>query len=62
MIWWTGLALWEFEFPFPGSLALTFLVQAAYINEKEAEWRAAEAQRLLQAPPPHRESSSSTTY
>ena len=25
MIWWTGLALWEFEFPFPGSLASTFL-------------------------------------
>ena len=20
MIWWTGLAPWEFEFPFPGSL------------------------------------------
>ena len=25
MIWWTGLAPWEFEFPFPGSLASTFL-------------------------------------
>ena len=24
MIWWTGLAPWEFEFPFPGSLASTF--------------------------------------
>ena len=24
MIWWTGLALWEFEFPFPGSLRSTF--------------------------------------
>ena len=23
MIWWTGLAPWEFEFPFPGSLILT---------------------------------------
>jgi hypothetical protein len=26
MIWWTGLAPWEFEFPFPGSLVSTFLV------------------------------------
>ena len=25
MIWWTGLAPWEFESPFPGSLASTFL-------------------------------------
>ena len=24
MIWWTGLAPWEFEFPFPVSLTLTF--------------------------------------
>ena len=24
MIWWTGLAPWEFEFPFPGSLTSTF--------------------------------------
>ena len=26
MIWWTGLAPWVFEFPFPGSLVSTFLV------------------------------------
>ena len=25
MIWWTGLAPLEFEFPFPGSLISTFL-------------------------------------
>ena len=25
MIWWTGLAPWEFEFRFPGSLTSTFL-------------------------------------
>ena len=25
MIRWTGLAPWEFEYPFPGSLASTFL-------------------------------------
>ena len=27
MIKWTGLAPWEFEFPFPGSLTSTFLVR-----------------------------------
>ena len=26
-IWWTDLAPWEFEFPFPDSLTSTFLVQ-----------------------------------
>jgi len=26
MIRWNGLAPWEFEFPFPGSLTYTFLV------------------------------------
>jgi len=26
MVRWTGLAPWEFEFPFPGSLASTFLL------------------------------------
>ena len=25
MIWWTGLAPWEFESPFPGSLSSSFL-------------------------------------
>jgi hypothetical protein len=25
MIWWTDLAPWDFEFPFPGSLTSTFL-------------------------------------
>ena len=28
MIRWTGLAPWEFEFPFPGSLTSTFLVSS----------------------------------
>ena len=27
MIWWTGLAPWEFEFPFPGNHTSTFLHQ-----------------------------------
>jgi hypothetical protein len=26
MIWWTGLAPWQFDFHFPGSLIFTFLV------------------------------------
>ena len=26
IIWWTSLAPWEFEFPFPGSLISNFLV------------------------------------
>ena len=29
MIRWTGLAPWEFEFPFPGSRTSTFLCQVA---------------------------------
>jgi len=29
MIRWTGLAPWEFELPFPGSLASTFLKRPA---------------------------------
>ena len=30
MIWWTGLAQWVFEFPFPGSLTSTFLFPTLY--------------------------------
>ena len=30
MIRWTGLAPWEFEFPFPGSLTSTFLMNPRY--------------------------------
>jgi len=30
MIRWTGLAPWEFEFPFPGSLTSTFLCLQDY--------------------------------
>jgi len=26
IIWWTGLAPWKFQFPFPGSLTSNFLV------------------------------------
>ena len=34
MIWWTSLALREFEFPFPGSLTLTFIFRQ--VRWKEA--------------------------
>ena len=33
MIWWTGLAPWEFEFPFPGSLTSTFQVTFLIVAE-----------------------------
>ena len=32
MIGWTGLAPWEFEFPFPGSLTSTFLSQVDRVH------------------------------
>jgi len=32
MIRWTGLAPWEFEFPFPGSLTSTFLAEGKVPN------------------------------
>ena len=34
MIRWTGLAPWEFEFPFPGSLTSTFLDTHYKVNTK----------------------------
>ena len=40
MIWWTGLAPWKFEFPFPGSLVSTVL-----------GWKGAHAEQP--APAPH---------
>ena len=33
MIRWTGLAQWEFEFPFPGRFVSTFLVNDYYVFE-----------------------------
>jgi len=42
MIRWTGLAPWDFEFHFPGSLASTFLVRAdsrrRNVPETERTW------------------------
>ena len=32
LIRWTGLAPWDFEFPFPGSLTSTFLVGRAHLS------------------------------
>ena len=43
MIWWTGLAPWEFEFPFPGSLISTFLPRPRYAPHAES----AAAHRLV---------------
>ena len=34
MIWWTGLVLWKFEFPFPGSLTSTF---QAHVGRSERD-------------------------
>ena len=36
MIKWTGLALWNFEFSFPGSLTSTFLAQV-YVQHVRTE-------------------------
>ena len=33
MVGWTGLAPWEFEFPFPGSLTSTFLAPSHHAME-----------------------------
>ena len=35
MIRWTGLAPWEFEFPFSGSLIPTFLVRFLFLEPRE---------------------------
>ena len=37
MIRWTGLAPWEFEFPFPGSLTSTFLVSSCNFRQGQSE-------------------------
>ena len=40
MIWWTGLALWEFEIPFPGSLTCTFQVALHLPTRVRRSWKA----------------------
>ena len=35
MIWWTGLAPWEFEIPFPGSLVSTPLGCCKHTNHQQ---------------------------
>ena len=49
MIRWTGLAPWQFEFPFPGSLTSTFLGKwlkfLVGINQAAAWHRSADALR-----------------
>jgi len=39
MIRWTGLAPWELEFPFPGSLTSTFLGIVVTVSRAERVWR-----------------------
>ena len=34
MIWWSGLAPWEFEFPFPGSITSTFQGRHRYLHDR----------------------------
>jgi len=46
MIKWTGLAPWEFEFPFPGSLTSTFLGQHQTTFERQRQ-RAPEKHSLV---------------
>jgi len=41
MIRWTGLAPWEFKFPFPGSLASTFQARAGPNQTAPRSWRSA---------------------
>jgi hypothetical protein len=42
MIWWTCLASWESEFPFPGSLISTFLMLflllLAVVSQRYCQW------------------------
>ena len=40
MIWWTGLAPWEFEFPFPGSYTSTFLERRVFTRAVVSRSRA----------------------
>ena len=37
MIRWTGLAPWEFEFPFPGSLTSTFLEELPQNGARQSQ-------------------------
>jgi len=50
MIRWTGLAPWEFKFPFPGSLTSTFLI--GRYTDACAELRAAVSSRFSGYEPP----------
>ena len=47
MIRWTGLAPWEFEFPFPGSLISTFLEVAVELLQVQRPQRGSEGQQRL---------------
>ena len=47
MIRWTGLAPWEFEFPFPGSLTSIFLAVKTTREQHRAEHRESNTKRVL---------------
>ena len=55
MIRWTGLALWEFEFPFPGSLTSTFLTGRTSTSQSRA--RTTSRPSSKKRPPPRSSSS-----
>ena len=52
MIKWTGLAPWDFESPFSGSLTSTFLEAALYTFPEERTLSLRERQSLLPTQPP----------
>jgi len=47
MIKWTGLAPWEFEFPFPGSLNSTFVEPSGYVEQAQRELVTTSGRRAL---------------
>jgi hypothetical protein len=48
LIWWTGLAPWKFEFPFPGILTPTLILQIEKYDawtKTYATWKGANADK-----------------
>ena len=58
MIWWTGLAAWVFELPFPDSLISTFLVSAMPFLIRGGDALRQDARLRHGPPPPPRRSGS----
>ena len=57
MIWWTGLAPWEIEFPFPGSLISTFLWCRRLTQSQGTGGASSTPSPTMHLPPPTRSSS-----